>query len=569
MAARVAPQGLPPLAHDEGADLGERPLPADRLPGRSSTTRRPKAEERAEEPRRGRSRSCSRPTRSSASRCASAERSPGVAVDAVFDSVSVATTFKEQAARSSASSSAPSPRRCRSIPELVQKYLGSVVPYTDNFFATLNSAVFTDGSFCYVPKGVRCPMELSTYFRINAAEHRPVRAHADHRRRRRVRQLPRRLHGADARREPAARRGRRAGRARRRARSSTRPCRTGTRATRTARAASTTSSPSAASAAGRQLEDLLDAGRDRLGDHLEVPELHPAGRRLGRRVLLGRADQQLPAGRHRHEDDPHRQEHESTIVSKGISAGHGQNTLPRPGEDPRQGATSARNYSQCDSLLIGDQCGAHTFPYIEVQQLDGAGRARGLDLEDRRGPDLLLPAARHLGRGRRQHDRQRLLQGGLQGAADGVRRRGAEAARRVSLEGSGRDEPNAHARDQEPARRRVDGNEILEGRRPHRRRRARCTRSWGPNGSGKSTLAHVLAGRPGYEVTAGQVLYEGRDLLAMTPEERAREGVFLAFQYPVEIPGVGNVYFLKPALNAIRKHRGAAGARRRWTSSRW
>jgi Fe-S cluster assembly ATP-binding protein len=78
----------------------------------------------------------------------------------------------------------------------------------------------------------------------------------------------------------------------------------------------------------------------------------------------------------------------------------------------------------------------------------------------------------------------------------------------------------------------------------------------GPNGSGKSTLAHVLAGRPGFEVTKGEVLYKGRDLLSMTPEERAREGVFLAFQYPVEISGVSNVYFLKAALNAIRKHRG-------------
>jgi len=78
----------------------------------------------------------------------------------------------------------------------------------------------------------------------------------------------------------------------------------------------------------------------------------------------------------------------------------------------------------------------------------------------------------------------------------------------------------------------------------------------GPNGSGKSTLAHVLAGRPGYTVTKGQVLYKGRDLLAMSPEERAREGVFLAFQYPVEIPGVSNVYFLKAAVNAVRKHRG-------------
>jgi Fe-S cluster assembly ATP-binding protein len=78
----------------------------------------------------------------------------------------------------------------------------------------------------------------------------------------------------------------------------------------------------------------------------------------------------------------------------------------------------------------------------------------------------------------------------------------------------------------------------------------------GPNGSGKSTLAHVLAGRPGYTVTEGTVLYKGNDLLAMPPEMRAREGLFLAFQYPVEIPGVSNIYFLKAALNAIRKHRG-------------
>ncbi len=78
----------------------------------------------------------------------------------------------------------------------------------------------------------------------------------------------------------------------------------------------------------------------------------------------------------------------------------------------------------------------------------------------------------------------------------------------------------------------------------------------GPNGSGKSTLAHILAGREGYEVIEGQVLYQGKDLLAMPPEERAREGIFLAFQYPLEIPGVNTTYFLKAALNAIRKHRG-------------
>jgi Fe-S cluster assembly ATP-binding protein len=80
----------------------------------------------------------------------------------------------------------------------------------------------------------------------------------------------------------------------------------------------------------------------------------------------------------------------------------------------------------------------------------------------------------------------------------------------------------------------------------------------GPNGSGKSTLANVIAGRSGYEVTGGEIVYQGRDLLELAPEERAREGVFLAFQYPVEIPGVSNVYLLKSALNAIRKHRGEA-----------
>jgi len=78
----------------------------------------------------------------------------------------------------------------------------------------------------------------------------------------------------------------------------------------------------------------------------------------------------------------------------------------------------------------------------------------------------------------------------------------------------------------------------------------------GPNGSGKSTLSNVLAGKPGFEVTGGEVLYEGRDLVGMEPEDRAREGVFLAFQYPVEIPGVGNSYFLKASLNAMRAHRG-------------
>jgi len=102
---------------------------------------------------------------------------------------------------------------------------------------------------------------------------------------------------------------------------------------------------------------------------------------------------------------------------------------------------------------------------------------------------------------------------------------------------------------------RVDGKEILKGLTltvPTGEVHA----VMGPNGSGKSTLANVLAGRPGYEITAGAVTFQGRDLLALAPEERAREGVFLGFQYPVEIPGVNNVYLLKAAVNAVRKHRG-------------
>src|SRR5213594_5204492 len=101
----------------------------------------------------------------------------------------------------------------------------------------------------------------------------------------------------------------------------------------------------------------------------------------------------------------------------------------------------------------------------------------------------------------------------------------------------------------------VEGREVLRGL-DLSVRAGEVHAIMGPNGSGKSTLAHVLAGRPGYTVTEGSVRYKGKDLLALSPEERAREGVFLAFQYPVEISGVSNVYFLKAAANAIRKHRG-------------
>ena len=102
---------------------------------------------------------------------------------------------------------------------------------------------------------------------------------------------------------------------------------------------------------------------------------------------------------------------------------------------------------------------------------------------------------------------------------------------------------------------RVEGREILRGI-DLRVNAGEVHAVMGPNGSGKSTLAHILAGREGYEITEGEVLYEGKDLLKMAPEERAREGIFLAFQYPLEIPGVNTMYFLKAALNSIRKHRG-------------
>ncbi len=137
----------------------------------------------------------------------------GVAVDVIFDSVSVATTYKEKLAEVGIIFCSIS-EAVHKHPELVQKYLGTVVPAGDNYYAALNSAVFTDGSFCFIPKGVKCPMDLSTYFRINTAGIRAVRAHADRRRGRRIGVLSRRLHGAQVRHQPAARGRGRAGRAR-------------------------------------------------------------------------------------------------------------------------------------------------------------------------------------------------------------------------------------------------------------------------------------------------------------------------------------------------------------------
>jgi Fe-S cluster assembly protein SufB len=216
-------------------------------------------------------------------------------------------------------------RSMREHPELVKKYLGSVVPQTDNFYAALNSAVFTDGSFVYIPEGVRCPMELSTYFRINAEN---------------TGQFERTLIIADKGSYVSYLEG----------------CTAPMRDENQLHAAvvelvalddaeikySTVQNwyPGRQGRQGRhlqlrhqarrlprqQLQDLVDPGRDRLGDHLEVPVLHPARRQFARRVLFDRHFQRLPAGRQRHQDDPPGQEHVEPDHLQGHRGGHSDNT---------------------------------------------------------------------------------------------------------------------------------------------------------------------------------------------------------------------------------------------------
>src|SRR5690348_10971892 len=288
----------------------------------------------------------------------------GVAVDAVFDSVSVATTFKARLAEAGIIFCSFS-EAVKEHPDLVKKYLGSVVPYTDNFFATLNSAVFSDGSFCYVPKGVRCPMELSTYFRINAQN---------------TGQFERTLIIADE------------------------------------------------GASVSYLEGCTAPVRDENQLHAAVVELiahdnatikystvqnwYPGdkegkggiynfvtkrGKALGKNSKISWTQVETGSAitwkypscilqgdnsvgefysvaltnNYQQADTGTKMIHigkntKSTVVSKGISAGHGQNTY-RGQVKILKNAASARNYTQCDSLLIGDKCGAHTFPYIEVK----------------------------------------------------------------------------------------------------------------------------------------------------------------------------------------------------------
>jgi Fe-S cluster assembly protein SufB len=291
------------------------------------------------------------------------ERLAGVAVDAVFDSVSVATTFKGKLAEMGVIFCSFS-EAVQNHPDLVQKYLGSVVPYTDNFFAALNAAVFSDGSFCYIPKGVRCPMELSTYFRINAAETgqfertlivaeegsyvsylegctAPMRdknqLHAA------VVELvaldeaqikystvqnwyPGDAEGRGGIYNFVTKRGKCAGK---RSKISWTQVETG-------------------SAITWKYPSCILQGEDSVGEFYSV-------------ALTNNYQQADTGTKMIHIGKNSR----STIISKGISAGHGQNTY-RGLVKIMKGASGARNYSQCDSLLMGDQCGAHTFPYLEV-----------------------------------------------------------------------------------------------------------------------------------------------------------------------------------------------------------
>jgi Fe-S cluster assembly protein SufB len=291
------------------------------------------------------------------------KRMSGVAVDAIFDSVSVATTFKEKLAKEGVIFCSFS-EAVREHPELVRRYLGSVVPYNDNFFAALNSAVFSDGSFVYVPKGVRCPMELSTYFRINTAN---------------AGQFERTLIVADEGASVSYLEG----------------CTAPKRDTNQLHAAvvelvaldggsikySTVQNWYAGDAEGRGGIYNFVTKRGRAGHRAKIswtqvetgsaitwkyPSVilqgdDAVGEFYSVAVVNGRqqADtgtKMIHIGRNTR----------STIVSKGISAGQGNNSyrgavkvLPR--------AAGARNYTQCDSMLIGDRCGAHTFPYIDVQ----------------------------------------------------------------------------------------------------------------------------------------------------------------------------------------------------------
>ena len=264
----------------------------------------------------------------------------GVAVDAVFDSVSVATTFKEKLNEAGVIF-CPISEAIRDYPDLVKKYLGTVVPVMDNFFATLNSAVFSDGTFVYVPKGVRCPMELSTYFRINASE---------------TGQFERTIIVADEGSYVSYLEG----------------CTAPKRDENQLHAAvvelialdnaeikySTVQNwypgdenglggiynfvTKRGDCRGAPFQDLLDPGRDRFRHHLEISQLHPARRRKRGRILFHRHRQSFPAGRHRHQDDPSGEEHPLAHHFQGHQRGQSAEHLSRVGQRSRQGGECAQ-----------------------------------------------------------------------------------------------------------------------------------------------------------------------------------------------------------------------------------
>ncbi|MFI5207443.1 MAG: Fe-S cluster assembly protein SufB [Gemmatimonadales bacterium] len=292
------------------------------------------------------------------------KRLAGVAVDAVFDSVSVATTFRETLAKEGIIFCAFSDA-VREHPDLIERYIGSVVPYTDNYFAALNAAVFSDGSFAYIPKGVRCPMELSTYFRINASS---------------TGQFERTLIVA----EPGAYVSYLEG------------CSAPMRDENQLHAAvveliahdnaqikySTVQNwyPGDANGKGGIYNFVtkrgLCAGVNSKISWTQVETGSAITWKYPGCILkgdnsIGEFYSVAVTNNYQQADTGTKMIHmgkntRSTIVSKGISAGHGQNTY-RGQVKILKGATGARNYSQCDSMLIGDKCGAHTFPYIDVR----------------------------------------------------------------------------------------------------------------------------------------------------------------------------------------------------------
>ena len=286
--------------------LGERHVSADRLSGHQLLLG---AQEReaAGESRRGRSGAAS-DVRALGISLTEQKRLSGVAVDAIFDSVSVGTTMKAELAKLGIIFCSFG-EAVQEHPELVRKYLGSVVPLQRQLLRRAQRRGVQRRLVLLRPEGRAVPDGAVDLLPHQRRRHRPVRAHADRRRRGRLRELSRGLHGAEARHEPAARGGGRAGRARRRDDQVLDGAELVRR--RRGRARRHLQLRDQARQGGRRaLQDLVDAGRDRLGDHLEVSERDPAGRRLDGRVLLGGRGQQPPAGRHRHEDDPHRPEHE-------------------------------------------------------------------------------------------------------------------------------------------------------------------------------------------------------------------------------------------------------------------